>query len=683
VLESSKLDELFQAADLNQDGYLDWNSGEVSSFGQAVSDSMADQLSTSEGGRKFLTQATLYNLFDDVDKNIDAKMDSKEAVQFAMRCVAAALRTNHVSEQVNGVSLLSSSRRTLSSPAASSKQLVAEVLPRGMNFSGEIAESVGIIFDVSDAQGLSDREGRGFPHSLGPFHLEPTVGIAPAALQISEPVSSSPYAMRQWTLDREALGTASLQLLAGTLLSPGTSMTGHLSPRHPVKYPQSTVSTLQLPPGAEHYAWSYPLEVSWSSLPDENLSADDPDTTFLRNGGFVYFDSSFNVVGVAAMQYSATGALCFGSPRQVALSWIDPLVRAGRFHTITLHDLGEESMTPLCEHCWIAPHEVSGLCPCGGFAYLFRTSIVRTVRSVTAKPIPIVSWGVDPQRLVQVSQQPQPSFKSEELLNRIQELEDQRVQLSSRNTVLESQNEQLVLDLRIRAEENSKLAEQVGVIGKLEERGAQLAGELSHAHEQNAALLQLVQETEEMLHKERSAAASALEANAGLDAAAKAQLEELEQENLHLRQALSALRGSQEEERGLADHLSDAHKENAQLSGMVQQLEELLHQAEERLEAQSRSPAPAAKVAVPREASDSDLRLQHENRELRDRLKILEAREKRMSDELDRMLAEKDGMARQLDRLIAERDGMARRLQDAEGRPSTGQPQQAFKFPCC
>jgi hypothetical protein len=68
---------LFDTADSTRSGVLEWNTGEVVNFGKAVLESYGRNTEGSE--------TLLYNAYDDVDRNLDAKMTLAEGLEFAKK----------------------------------------------------------------------------------------------------------------------------------------------------------------------------------------------------------------------------------------------------------------------------------------------------------------------------------------------------------------------------------------------------------------------------------------------------------------------------------------------------------------------------------------------------------------------------------------------------------------------
>jgi len=281
---------------------------------------------------------------------------------------AASVPLSHTvsSRQPSAGHLSSHEVRITAPPRHSSRDGVSLTGLAGLRPAASTGEStMGIYFESVEGLGHVDPQGRGFPHSLGPFALKTLKGISSADLRIE----AAPSGGMTWTADRSQVQSPSLQRLLEAL--PDVALRGSLSPLRPCTLSEIEIVTAGLPQGVAHVAWSYPVGVDWGSVPSEALLASDPDSMFLRVGGYVYFDEDLNVLHINALEPSPEGTERFGPPKPWQPEWTLLLQRAGRFHPITLHEPGGGAMASFCDFCWLAPGEIGGICPLGGFAYLF------------------------------------------------------------------------------------------------------------------------------------------------------------------------------------------------------------------------------------------------------------------------------------------------------------------------
>lgn len=104
---------LFDTADSTRNGVLEWNTGEVMNFGKAVLDTYGRN---SDG-----SQTLLYNAYDDVDRNMDAKMSLDEGMEFARKVLEYSAGKGQASPSSKGPDMSSAIFDTHKSSASSQR----------------------------------------------------------------------------------------------------------------------------------------------------------------------------------------------------------------------------------------------------------------------------------------------------------------------------------------------------------------------------------------------------------------------------------------------------------------------------------------------------------------------------------------------------------------------------------
>jgi len=243
-------------------------------------------------------------------------------------------------------------------------------------------------FEIVEPGGsvYQDPQGRGFPHSLGPFSPTlTTAAIHPPNFRLRWDHDEE-GSIRGATWTWQASESEAESALAGVLGS--FVVQGNLSPLHPVGLTFGAKGTaLAVTSDAKHVAWSSP------SLSSNRLSAKvgtaacgvagntavaESDLAFMRSGGFVYFDASLNAVQCQALLPKADGRLCFGPPQRWLSTWIGTRQLARRFVSSNFgqidgeeqgfeslpsslpQPLSQQAETQAARLCWIRPNEVVG-----------------------------------------------------------------------------------------------------------------------------------------------------------------------------------------------------------------------------------------------------------------------------------------------------------------------------------
>jgi len=222
-----------------------------------------------------------------------------------------------------------------------------------------------------------------FPLAMPSFRFVPTVGLTPADLRCGNARNyrQSAREMKQtrlvWRCDvrkeslqkTEALQSVLQKLPKGGI---GDSIFGCLSPMSSISSANFPIDG-GVPEEAEWFVWSYPFEADWHAAGVQQNVDVDPDVAFLSNGGFVYFDKTFNVVRLDAALVDPKGSVVFGPPQEVAGEWYTKVVHTNRLRPITNRAFLRKGAT---DFCWILPDEsiptASGQvvqCRHGGFAY--------------------------------------------------------------------------------------------------------------------------------------------------------------------------------------------------------------------------------------------------------------------------------------------------------------------------
>jgi len=198
-----------------------------------------------------------------------------------------------------------------------------------------------------------------FPEELGPF------GILPTNLRVE--VKSFDSFM--YSIDKVTLFPGS---------SKRGSYYGHISPKHQITLNQDAKKQAKIPEEATAFAWAYPLF---------NLKHKiyDPEISFCYFGGFVYLNSSNEIIRVNAIGKGSD--LHFGPPTKWDEEYSSYLIKQGRFQSISIAEMKEAGARYFC---WINPHERLKNsefdqrwepCEHGGFVYLFSEPGVKDPRN--------------------------------------------------------------------------------------------------------------------------------------------------------------------------------------------------------------------------------------------------------------------------------------------------------------
>eukprot|EP01012_Entosiphon_sulcatum_P027705 TRINITY_DN3341_c0_g1_i1.p1 TRINITY_DN3341_c0_g1~~TRINITY_DN3341_c0_g1_i1.p1 ORF type:complete len:533 (+),score=72.54 TRINITY_DN3341_c0_g1_i1:516-2114(+) len=147
---------------------------------------------------------------------------------------------------------------------------------------------------------------------------------------------------------------------------------GPISEISRVNFTRNEKREANIPADAEYFCWAYPSVAFFSSTGKDALSS------FLKIGGFVYFDKEKKVVAVNGVKVGLglKGAgLCFCEPRELPPEAVEDLIH--QFVPVTAPDLLEAGavsfmwMRPLLEER-IPSLAATGGVPFGGFAYLLK-----------------------------------------------------------------------------------------------------------------------------------------------------------------------------------------------------------------------------------------------------------------------------------------------------------------------
>mmetsp|Transcript_120615 Transcript_120615/g.257594 ORF Transcript_120615/g.257594 Transcript_120615/m.257594 type:complete len:320 (+) Transcript_120615:88-1047(+) len=144
-----------------------------------------------------------------------------------------------------------------------------------------------------------------------------------------------------------------------------------LSPLHEITLDEETKAAACIPKDARFFAWAYPVVQDGASTLNGFQGAE---AAFLEYGGYIYFNSSRDVVGTNSILPAPLGSLglMFGRSQQLPVAVADTLTRQGRFQEVTLAPLTQKGAT---HFAWIRPSEFSDsvASPDGCFAYKFAT----------------------------------------------------------------------------------------------------------------------------------------------------------------------------------------------------------------------------------------------------------------------------------------------------------------------
>ncbi len=172
-----------------------------------------------------------------------------------------------------------------------------------------------------------------------------------------------------------------------------STVTGHLSLRHPVTLAVSDMAAAQIPRTATSFAFAYPLEGVWHEVDKSELNLLDPYHAFAAIGGFVYWDEHGAVCGVNALS-DGPGLHLIG-PYRLGLN--SGALRAGlllgegegrRAQPVTIKKLVACGVRAFC---WISPSEAfddvdGSRWPHGAFVYFFDQPECDCLFAVAAAP---------------------------------------------------------------------------------------------------------------------------------------------------------------------------------------------------------------------------------------------------------------------------------------------------------
>mmetsp|Transcript_83077 Transcript_83077/g.164793 ORF Transcript_83077/g.164793 Transcript_83077/m.164793 type:complete len:726 (+) Transcript_83077:92-2269(+) len=214
-----------------------------------------------------------------------------------------------------------------------------------------------------------------FPERLGPYAVT-TVPLRSQDFCIEsrvDPSESSRQSAVAWRLTDEVLAHA------GVPPRHSSQLIGRFSPAHEITLPEEERAEAQVPPQAHSFGWAYGVS-GWEALRPGNDRT--PLESFLREGGFTYFDKKHRVLRATSLVPSKVegGGLQFSRPRPWDSRWTAVLMKQGRFFEVSSRVLAD---TGAAYYCWLAPGEVllggdgqplesQPSVPHGGFAFIFH-----------------------------------------------------------------------------------------------------------------------------------------------------------------------------------------------------------------------------------------------------------------------------------------------------------------------
>ena len=161
------------------------------------------------------------------------------------------------------------------------------------------------------------------------------------------------------------------KLLAGRA---DTTVSGPLSPLHPINLPPRARRAIGIPAAAAHFAFCYPADGMEAVLEALNLT-DQPWAFLLLLGGFLYFDADYSPCGINSLTLAGSSiTLDFLGPFDARSAAVHQLDEQKRLCEVTLDALEAQGFVSFC---WVHPHEEPGGerlhhardNPFGGFVY--------------------------------------------------------------------------------------------------------------------------------------------------------------------------------------------------------------------------------------------------------------------------------------------------------------------------
>lgn len=247
-----------------------------------------------------------------------------------------------------------------------------------------------------------------FPERLLPYALLKTCFTHESFRMLDKKLESkNPY----YLLDVEAFSSDKDEMLDNGLkklasLIANFPLEGQLSPSFWLPRGDSSLKEAQIPSSAVYCCYAYPLDIQWKSeeVHDEeemkNLEYLS-ELFFLMAGGYIYFDQTFRVVKVCAVQSTSKlehqlniddevpGIMHFSLPSEFPPEYIDSLVRSDRLKPVRFKKMREAGAHSFA---WIAPNEEftdvdrvrRNFGTLGGFLFLFHELYERD-SSLTSK----------------------------------------------------------------------------------------------------------------------------------------------------------------------------------------------------------------------------------------------------------------------------------------------------------
>lgn len=220
-----------------------------------------------------------------------------------------------------------------------------------------------------------------FPCRLHPF------GLAEVQLKLDDfilpPACSTKHGFH-WVMLNEVVERL------GVRSTGDNQVTAQCSPPKPITFSEEERASMGIPAEATEFVWSYPV-ANWDQVEQDPHLLEDWEAggtylssvkDFLAVGGFMYFNSCWRLVHVAAAlcNKARQGGLQFASPRKWNRSWTGAILEDGRFHHVTIGPLMEAGAHYFC---WLLPGEIftdeeghplasQPEVPHGGFAYIFH-----------------------------------------------------------------------------------------------------------------------------------------------------------------------------------------------------------------------------------------------------------------------------------------------------------------------
>jgi hypothetical protein len=179
--------------------------------------------------------------------------------------------------------------------------------------------------------------------------------------------------------------TGNLAPLNGTSVDGGGVSMGTLSKLSTINLDDHTKDIAGIPTDVSYWAWAYPI-IGVNQLTDAEkmlINPQFPEVSFAVFGGFVYFDSNFNLVQVNAV--FGGNNISFQKPKTVLFGDIKrDYYEKGRFQDVTSQTLKDRG---IINFCWVTSDDtVKGqiIAPLGGFMYMYEDKYIQFFEISTA-----------------------------------------------------------------------------------------------------------------------------------------------------------------------------------------------------------------------------------------------------------------------------------------------------------